>query len=89
MNRDPVDDPTLRAQVPGSDAEMFIQWMAMFVCMDFICDCGFNGHVDGAFARYIRCGQCDAVYDLGTQVGAKRLPPGAPTWTAPLVTVDP
>jgi hypothetical protein len=57
----------------GSDASMFIQWKGTDVCLDFHCPCGADGHFDGYFAYHLRCPACGAVYQLGTQVIAKRL----------------
>lgn len=56
----------------GSDASMFIQWKGTKVCMDFHCPCGVDGHVDDWFAYYIHCTGCGTVYEMGTQVIAKR-----------------
>lgn len=56
----------------GSDASMFIQWKGTDVCMDFSCPCGHFGHFDGGFAYAVRCPACGAVYEMGTQVIAKR-----------------
>lgn len=57
----------------GSEVEMFIQWKGTTVCLDFRCPCGFDGHVDGAYAYYVECGGCGAVYEMGTQVIARRV----------------
>lgn len=68
--------PTLRGtfdQFPGSDASMFIQWKGTEVCLDFHCPCGHHGHFDGGFAYYVECPSCGAVYEMGTQVKARRL----------------
>jgi len=70
--------PTCRgtyAPFPGSDAHMFIQWKGTDVCMDFHCPCGESSHLDTYFAYYVRCPACKAVYELGTQVRARRLGP--------------
>lgn len=55
----------------GSDADMFIQWKGTDVCLDFVCQCGRSGHFDGLSAYGIRCA-CGAVYEMGTQVIARR-----------------
>lgn len=56
----------------GSDASMFIQWKGTDVCLDFRCPCGADGHVDASFTYFIHCPSCGAVYEMGTQVIAKR-----------------
>lgn len=56
----------------GSEADMFIQWKGTDVCLDFNCPCGAQGHLDAAFAYFVRCPSCDSVYELGTQVIVKR-----------------
>ena len=56
-----------------SDARMFIQWKGTDVCLDFSCVCGAQGHFDGDFAYGLRCFACGAVYEMGTQVIAKRV----------------
>lgn len=57
----------------GSDAHMFIQWKGSEVCLDFDCACGESGHIDAAFVYFVRCPACGAVYEMGTQVIAKRV----------------
>lgn len=57
---------------PDSDASVFIQWKGTDVCMDFHCPCGADCHIDGAFTYSVRCGECGATYDLGTQVNVRR-----------------
>jgi transcription elongation factor Elf1 len=64
------------ARPEGSDADMFIQWKGTEVCLDFNCPCGHEGHVDAGFAYFVECGGCGAVYQMGTQVIAKRVEPG-------------
>lgn len=61
----------------GSDAKMHIQWKGTDVCLDFYCPCGTQGHFDGDFAYFIHCPDCGTVYELGTQVIAKRTEPGS------------
>lgn len=58
---------------PGTDATNFIQWKGTNVCMDFYCPCGEHNHYDDDFAYYVACKSCGAVYQLGTQVKAKRV----------------
>lgn len=64
--------------VPGTDAEMFIQWKGTDVCLDFHCPCqpdgsAFSSHFDGDFAYHLRCTRCGAIYEMGTQVRARRV----------------
>lgn len=63
----------------GSDARMFIQWKGTKVCLDFHCECGAHVHGDGYSAYNVECGACEAFYEMGTQVIAKRIeePDGA------------
>jgi hypothetical protein len=56
----------------GSDVNMFIQWKGTDVCLDLHCPCGVHTHVDAEFAYYLRCGACGALYQMGTQVIAKK-----------------
>lgn len=56
----------------GSEARMFIQWKGTDVCLDFYCPCGTHGHFDGYFAYAVRCPECGAVFEMGTQVIVKR-----------------
>ena len=56
----------------GSEVNMFIQWKGTDVCLDFNCPCGRSGHFDGYFAYFLRCA-CGVVYEMGTQVIAKRV----------------
>jgi hypothetical protein len=65
----------------GSDATMFIQWKGTDVCLDFHCPCqpedtAYSSHLDGFFAYFVRCPRCGAVYEMGTQVIARRLADG-------------
>ena len=69
-------EPSPYTQPAGSDADMFIQWKGTSVCLDFTCPCGVGGHVDAWFAYHLRCTACGAVFQMGTQVIAKRLPDG-------------
>lgn len=60
----------------GSDAEMFIQWKGTEVCLDFWCPCGVACHLDDDFAYNVQCPECGSVFEMGTQVIAKRVPDG-------------
>jgi hypothetical protein len=83
----------------GSDAQMFIQWKGTDVCLDFHCPCrpdtdAFSAHFDGDFAYFVECPYCGAVYEMGTQVIARKLaageqPPMEPKRMSPsLVDLD-
>jgi hypothetical protein len=56
----------------GSEARMFIQWKGTDVCLDFYCPCGAHSHLDDSFAYFVECPHCGAVFEMGTQVIAKR-----------------
>lgn len=76
-NGDMTDDPKPADEFPfttpeGSEARMFIQWKGTDVCVDFYCPCGGGGHFDGLFAYALKCPACGAVWEMGTQVIAKR-----------------
>lgn len=65
-------------QFPGSDADVHIQWKGTEVCIDFHCPCWpdshkYAAHYDGFFAYYLQCPNCNAIYEMGTQVKARRL----------------
>lgn len=80
MSRSETEHPFTTPE--GSDAEMFIQWKGTDVCLDFHCPCGESGHYDGGFAYFIHCPSCGAVYEMGTQVIAKKTTdarPGEPS----------
>jgi len=57
----------------GSDLNMFIQWKGTELCADIGCPCGYNGHLDAGFPYYVRCAGCGAIYEMGTQVIARRV----------------
>jgi len=58
---------------PGSDASVFIQWKGTDLCMDFHCECGYHSHIHGMFGYTIECVGCEALYEMGTQVRARRM----------------
>jgi hypothetical protein len=65
---------------PETDASMFIQWKGTDVCLDFHCPCqpeetAYAFHFDGDFAYYLQCPKCLAVYEMGTQVKARKIDP--------------
>jgi hypothetical protein len=51
-----------------SHSNGFIQWKNTNVCMDFYCECGFQGHIDDDFVYYIECPDCHTVYEVGSRV---------------------
>lgn len=68
--RDPEEFPfTTPAE---SETRMFIQWKGTDVCIDFQCTCGQHSHFDGYFAYALKCPSCGAIWEMGTQVIAKR-----------------
>lgn len=77
--RDPVTrvalaDEAFPLTTPAtSDARMFIQWKGTDVCLDFYCPCGVHGHLDGDFAYHVMCPACGQVYEMGTQVIARKV----------------
>jgi hypothetical protein len=80
--------------VPGTDATMFIQWKGTNVCLDFHCPCQpeedtYAAHFDGYFAHYLQCGACGAIYEMGTQVKARRLADGEKPAGEPQVLRNP
>lgn len=54
---------------PKSVPNVFIQWKGTDVCLDFHCECGYNGHYDGGFAYGLRCGRCDKTWKVPHTVG--------------------
>lgn len=42
----------------------WIQWKGTDVCMDVVCQCGANGHIDAEFCYYIKCEECGRIYAL-------------------------
>lgn len=51
---------------------MFIQWKGTDVCLDFHCPCGAHCHLDADCAYFVKCPRCGDVFEMGTQVIAKR-----------------
>ena len=56
----------------GSDVSMFIQWKGTKVCLDFYCPCGVSSHLDSDSPYFVGCTNCNTVYEMGTQVIAKK-----------------
>lgn len=52
----------LTSEHPETNA--FIQWKGTDVCMDFYCECGAVGHVDGFFAHVVECPSCGALWEM-------------------------
>lgn len=47
-----------------AETHAFIQWKGTDVCMDFTCDCGAEGHFDGAFAYVVKCPGCGQEWEM-------------------------
>ena len=47
---------------------VFIQWKGTDVCLDFYCECGASGHLDGDFAYGLRCAECGAEWAMPTNI---------------------
>lgn len=43
---------------------VFVQRKGTDVCLDFHCTCGHDGHLDGDFAYYLRCPECERAYRM-------------------------
>lgn len=46
------------------ETHAFIQWKGTDVCMDFRCDCGTEGHIDGYFVHTVKCQGCGTVWQM-------------------------
>jgi hypothetical protein len=46
----------------------WIQWKGTDVCMDIHCKCGYLSHVDADFAYFVRCPECETVYQCNGHV---------------------
>ncbi len=46
----------------------WIQWKGTDVCMDFHCECGFMGHIDGSFTYIVECPKCHSVYSCNGHI---------------------
>lgn len=60
---------------PDSDGTPhgWIQWKGTSVCMDFRCQCGALGHVDGCFGYYVKCAACGQLYELSGHVEVNQI----------------
>ena len=52
----------------------FIQWKGTDVCIDLYCDCGAHQHFDGDYLYSWECGNCGAVWEMGTEVSMTKIP---------------
>jgi hypothetical protein len=52
----------LTSEPAGANA--FIQWKGTDVCMDFTCECGAEGHIDGYFAHVVECPSCKELWEM-------------------------
>lgn len=43
---------------------VFVQWKGTDVCLDFHCECGYDGHFDGLFCYGLRCGRCGKTWTM-------------------------
>jgi len=53
--------------------DIFLQWKGTDVCLDFNCVCGHHSHIDDYFCYYIRCPNCNRVYELSPQIDSREL----------------
>lgn len=58
----------------GEAGSTFLQWKGTDVCMDVVCLCGDQFHVDSYFAHAVRCPHCGKVMQFGTQVAVREAP---------------
>ncbi len=50
-----------------------MQWKGTDICMDFICECGYNNHYDGDFAHVVECAGCGTQYALNPHIEMVKL----------------
>lgn len=43
-----------------------VQWKGTKLCLDFICACGFQGHVDDYFCYVLECSECGRKYEVAS-----------------------
>jgi len=55
--------------VDGPPPYVFVQWKGTDVCLDFTCQCGYEGHFDGDFAYGLRCGSCGVEWQMPSTFG--------------------
>jgi hypothetical protein len=46
------------------ETHVFIQWKGTEVCLDFRCECGAVGHIDGMFVYAVRCAECGKSFSM-------------------------
>jgi uncharacterized protein (DUF983 family) len=52
----------------------FVQWKGTDICMDFRCPkCGCQSHFDGFFAYHIECPECEARFEMPTDLPLKEV----------------
>jgi uncharacterized protein (DUF983 family) len=52
----------------------FIQWKGTDLCMDFWCpECGHHTHFDGFFAYHVQCSNCEARFEMPTDLPVKKV----------------
>lgn len=80
MGRDTYSDNWPAAKVqhinyddahPDGKANVFVQWKGTEACLDFVCECGRQGHFDGFFAYTLRC-ECGAVWEMPSTIYPRR-----------------
>ena len=52
------------AVVRPDGAEVFIQWKASDVFIQFTCECGKEGTFEGFFAHVLKCGGCGQEWEM-------------------------
>jgi hypothetical protein len=48
----------------GPGPHTFVQWQGTILCADFVCECGFQGHVDEDFCFVLQCSECGRKYEV-------------------------
>lgn len=72
------DDPFHK---PPARPFAYIQWKGTEVCLDFHCPCGELGHVDAGFAYYVRCTNCNQVFEMPWYVSPREVDEKTVDWT--------
>lgn len=54
----------LDGDVPAGVAQTFMQLKGSDLCLDFVCACGMQGHVDAMFCHVLRCSACGRRYEV-------------------------
>lgn len=69
-SRDSFRKEYRRLREEQTASNMFIQWKNTVLCVDlFELPCGHNGgHFDGHSAYYVRCPECQKVFEMGSSV---------------------